>query len=361
MTGKIHRQIHRPLALVALSLLAAGTAQAQSSVTVYGILDAAVRFSSGLDAAYNGSATSSVAVNSGINNTSRFGLRGVEDIGGGLKVVFNLESGVNVDTGAQANATKLFDRAATVGLQGDWGTATFGRQTTVLADTLGTVDPLGVRFPSFNPNVAIAALNAHRLGIEYGPAGATTGAYRLDNSVKYAGRFGDFTVRAMHAFGEQGNSSALSSSGAGGAYQTAGWGAALAYAQFKNVAGLTLKGYLGGVNAALGTTKLNLSYGSHEAETTLTAKTRNRTLGLGATVPLSGEIDLILTAYQVKRTRTAAVDDGFNRVVSFLEYKLSKRSKLYAELDYTRWKNAYQGAGLKDTATGLSFGLLHTF
>lgn len=356
------KKIHHPMALLALSLLAAGTAQAQSTVTVYGIVDAAVRYGSGLDAAYNGSNASDFAVNSGINNTSRFGLRGTEDLGGGLKAVFNLESGINVDTGAQANATKLFDRAATVGLQGDWGTVTFGRQTTVLADTVGAVDPLGVRFASFNPNVAIAALNAHRLGIEYGPAGATTGAYRLDNSVKYVGRFGDFTVRAMHAFGEQaGNSSALSSSGVGGAYQTNDWSAALAYAQFKNAAGLTLKGYLGGVGATLGTTKLNLSYGSHEAETTATAKTRNRTIGLGATVPLTGEMDLILTAYQVKRTRTAAVDDGFNRMVSFLEYKLSKRTKLYAELDYTKWKNAYQGAGLKNTASGLSLGILHTF
>jgi predicted porin len=356
------KKIHYPMALVALSLLAAGAVQAQSGVTVYGILDASVRYSSGLDAAYNGTNTSDFAVNSGINNTSRFGLRGTEDLGDGLKAVFNLESGINVDTGAQANATKLFDRAATVGLQGDWGTVTLGRQTTVLADTLSTIDPLGVRFPSFNPNVAIAALNAHRLGIEYGPAGSTAGAYRLDNSVKYAGRFGDFTLRAMHAFGEQaGNSSALSSSGVGGAYQTADWGAALAYAQFKNAAGLTLKGYLGGLNAMLGSTKFNLSYGSHEADTTLTAKTRNRTFGLGATVPLTGEIDLVLTAYNVKRTRTAAVDDGFNRVVSFLEYKLSKRSKLYAELDHTKWKNAYQGAGLKDTATGLSFGILHTF
>lgn len=100
--------------LCALSLLAAaGTAQTQSSVTLYGIVDAAARYSSGLDAAYNGSAISHFVVNSGINNTSRFGLRGVEDLGGGLKAVFNLESGINVDTGAQANATKLFDSAAT--------------------------------------------------------------------------------------------------------------------------------------------------------------------------------------------------------------------------------------------------------
>lgn len=355
------KRIYRPIAFFALSLLAAGAAQAQGSVTLYGVVDAAVRYGSGLDANNSGSAKSSSAISSGIDNTSRFGMRGVEDLGGGLKAVFNLESGVNLDTGAQANATKLFDRAATVGLQGEWGTLTVGRQTTVLADTVGAVDPMGVRFAGFNPNVAISALNAHRLGIEFGPAGSTTGAYRLDNSIKYVGRFSNFTVRAMHAFGEQSSSSALSSSGVGAAYQTADWNAALSYAQYKNVAGLTLTGYLGGVGAKLGTTKLALSYGSHTAETSVTAKTRNRTLGLGGTIPLTGEIDLVLAAYQVKRTRTAAVDDGFNRFVSFLEYKLSKRTKLYGELDQTRWKNDYQGAGFKDTASGLSLGILHTF
>lgn len=350
-------------AVFCLSLLAcACAAQAQSSVTIYGILDSSVRYSSGLDAAYAGSATNTTAINSGVNTTSRFGFRGTEDLGGGLSAIFNLESGVNVDTGASVSATKLFDRAAYVGLQAGWGTLTLGRQTTVLADTVGAVDPLGSRFASFNPNVGIAALSAHRLAIEYGPAGAATGSYRLDNSIKYVGRFSDFNVRAMHAFGEQaGNTSNLSSSGVGAGYQSGGYTAALSYAQFKSVTGLTLKGYLGGVGAMVGTTKLSLTYGSHEAESTATTKTRNRTLGLGATVPLSSNIDLIVTHYQVKRTRTALVDDGFNRTIAFLEYKLSKRTKLYTELDQTSWKNGYQGVGLNGSATGLSVGVMHAF
>ena len=125
--------------------------------------DAGVRYGSGLNAGYGGDASSSTAVNSGINTTSRFGFRGDEDLGGGLKATFNLESGINLDTGASASATKLFDRAAVVGLQGNWGTVTAGRQMTVLADVVSAVDPLGSRFASFNPNVGIAALSAHRL------------------------------------------------------------------------------------------------------------------------------------------------------------------------------------------------------
>ncbi len=350
-------------ALVSLALLAsASVASAQSSVTIYGILDASVRYANGLDAANAGSATSTTAINSGVNTTNRWGLRGSEDLGGGLSAIFNLEGGLNVDTGASSSATKLFDRAAVVGLRGNFGTVTLGRQTTVLADALSGVDPLSSRFASLNPNVSIAALSAPRLGIEYGPAGAATGSFRLDNSVKYLGKFGDVSVRAMHAFGEQaGNSGNLSSTGASAAYQTENYTANLAYAQFKNATGLSLKGYFGGVSAMLGSSKVSLTYGSHDAETTATAKTRNRTLGLGGTIPLSANIDLILSHYQVKRTRTALVGDGFNRTIAFLEYKLSKRSKVYAELDQTGWKNNYQGVGLKSSATGVSLGVMHTF
>jgi predicted porin len=279
-----------------------------------------------------------------------------------MRAVLNLETGINIDTGAQTNAAKFFDRASYVGLQTNWGAVTLGRQTTVLADALGPVDPLGVRFAGFNPNVAIAALSAHRLGIEYGPSGATTGAYRLDNSIKYVGKFSDLTVRAIHALGEQsGDAEKLSSSGLGLSYQSGSYAATLGYEQFESVAGLSLKGYVGGVSGKLGSNKISLTYGSHEGETSATAKTRNTTLGLGGTFPLSGSVDLIVAHYRVNRTRAANLDDGFNRNVAFLEYKLSKRTRLYAELDQTSWKDGYQGVGLPNSGSGASLGMVHTF
>lgn len=353
-----------PKACATLSLLAcACTASAQSTLTLYGITDASVRYTDGLSASNAAAVGSATAISSGVNNTSRLGFRGNEDLGGGLSALFNLETGINLDTGAQTNATKLFDRAAYVGIKANWGSLTMGRQTTVLADALGPVDPLGVRFAGFNPNVGIAALSAHGLGIEYGPSGASTGAYRLDNSVKYSGKFSDFTVRAMHAFGEQAaSSSALSSSGLGMSYQAADVAATLSYAEFKSASNLQLKAYVAGISGKLGSTKVSLTYGRHEAETTLTAKTRNTTLGLGGTLPLSSSVDLILAHYRVNRTRTTTlVDDGYNRTVAFLEYKLSKRTKLYAELDQTRWQTGYVAATLPGTATGLALGLVHNF
>ncbi|MDD2881074.1 MAG: porin [Rhodoferax sp.] len=356
-----HQHVTKLCASLAL-LASACAANAQSTVTIYGIADASVRYVDGLSASNAAAVGSATAVSSGVNNTSRFGFRGSEDLGGGMAAIFNLESGINIDTGAQTNATKFFDRASYMGLKASWGTVTMGRQTTVLADALSPVDPLGVRFAGFNPNVGIAALSSHGLGIEYGSAGDTKGSYRQDNSVKYAGKFSDLTVRAMRAFGEQsGNSSALSSSGLGFTYQTDKVAATLGYAEFESTTGLQLKAYVGGISGKLGNNKLSLTYGSNEAEVSSTSKTSYTTLGLGGTMPLTASMDLILAHYRVNRARTAKADDGYNRTVAFLEYKLSKRTKLYAELDRTNWKTGFVAAALPQSATGASLGVVHNF
>ena len=82
---------------------------------------------------------------------------------------------------------------------------------------------------------------------------------------------------------------------------------------------------------------------------------------MGGSLPLGDSLDLLLAHYRVSRSRTALADDGFNRSVAFLEYKLSKRSRAYVELDRSHWKTGYQVATAKRNATGLSAGLVHTF
>lgn len=107
------------LALAALSALA-GVAHAQSSVSLYGRVDLAFSKRSGYQ-------------NQGINDTqsSRVGFKGVEDLGGGLKAIFNLEAGLTPDTGNQAETNRFFNRRAVVGLQSDvMGTVTLGREYT---------------------------------------------------------------------------------------------------------------------------------------------------------------------------------------------------------------------------------------
>lgn len=93
----------------------AATVRAQSSVTLYGLVDVGVEYAS------HASATggSVKRLTSGGQNTSRWGLRGSEDLGGGLKALFQLESGIVIDTGA--NDSQLFRRQANVGLEGRFG------------------------------------------------------------------------------------------------------------------------------------------------------------------------------------------------------------------------------------------------
>jgi len=333
-----------------------------SNVTLYGIVDVGLRHGSGLTASNAAAAGSSHSLGSGINTTSRWGFRGTEDLGGGAKAVFQLESGLNADTGAPANATKYFDRASWVGLQNSWGTLALGRQTTALADAVSPVDPLGMRFAGFNPSIGVAALSQHGLGIEFGSAGATSGAYRLDNALKLTGRFGGFIARAMWGIGEvAAQASALSSQGVGLAYAASGFTVSGAYQTFKDVNKRTLDGATLGAAYQWDTVRLAVNAARSEAETAAGRYTVQRVLSAGATWAVVPLVDLTAAYYKVDRTRTGASDDGYGRLVAFAEYKLSRRTKVYAELDNTRWRNGFQGAANKAHATGVSAGVVHTF
>lgn len=110
--------------LVALAALAVvGAASAQSSVTLYGVADLSLS-----DTTAAGS-TAQMSGNGTMNNgSSRLGVRGTEDLGGGLKASFNFEQGINAETGATAANT--FDRAANLSLSGGFGTFKMGRSLT---------------------------------------------------------------------------------------------------------------------------------------------------------------------------------------------------------------------------------------
>lgn len=111
--------------LVALAALAVvGAASAQSSVTLYGVVDAGVSRATGTKVQMMGS--------TGLNNgTSRFGFKGSEDLGGGLKANFNLEAGFDPENGAgNLSGGQLFSRAANVSLAGAFGEVRLGRSLT---------------------------------------------------------------------------------------------------------------------------------------------------------------------------------------------------------------------------------------
>ncbi len=115
--------------LIALAALAAVTAaSAQSSVTMYGIADLWVGKVKG----------TSAQVGSGGVNTSRWGVKGAEDLGGGLKANFNFESGIDLANGAVKG--NLFSRQANVGFSGGFGTVKIGRSFTALDDMFGSAN-----------------------------------------------------------------------------------------------------------------------------------------------------------------------------------------------------------------------------
>jgi predicted porin len=130
--------MNKSLGTIFLASLCAASAQAQADVTVYGAVDMGLVRESG------GAAGSVTNLNSGIASGSRLGFKGKEDLGGGLSTRFVIESGFNADTGAAGQGGLLFGRQAFVGLGGQLGTLTLGRQYSPYYKALrDTGDPFG--------------------------------------------------------------------------------------------------------------------------------------------------------------------------------------------------------------------------
>ncbi|HEX3637975.1 MAG TPA: porin [Paraburkholderia sp.] len=123
------------LSTLSLALLGVtGVAHAQSSVTLYGLIDESVQFAHNtVDA--SGKNSNQVGLVGGNLQGDRWGLKGTEDLGGGLKAIFQLENGFDVNSGKLGQSGRMFGRQAYVGLTGDqWGTVTLGRQYDPLVD-----------------------------------------------------------------------------------------------------------------------------------------------------------------------------------------------------------------------------------
>ncbi|MGH8779972.1 porin [Paraburkholderia sp.] len=137
------KKTKQALATSALGLVALG-AHAQSSVTLYGIVDTGIGYQSSqtstLGATKGGH--SAVKMINGVWAGSRFGLKGGEDLGGGTKAIFQLEEGFNSATGAQSTTGLMFNRQAYVGVTNPtYGSLTAGRQYTSYYTLLSTYSP----------------------------------------------------------------------------------------------------------------------------------------------------------------------------------------------------------------------------
>ncbi|WP_394788945.1 porin [Rhodoferax sp.] len=224
--------------LIALAVLAAsGAAMAQSTVTLYGLVDANVgAFKTNAVAGTAVTSLSQTKQDSGGLNGSRWGLKGSEDLGGGLAAIFNVESGFNIDTGASAQGGLLFGRRANVGLAGGFGKLEVGRNSSSYDDISADHAQMAqYLFDPSNTNNGNSAATAK--GMTPGPVSATVTAAqaqatalgnqqkflnrtfswigyntRFDNSFKYTSpNLAGFTTSVMYSLGED-KTTALSAS-----------------------------------------------------------------------------------------------------------------------------------------------------
>jgi GBP family porin len=156
-----------------LILAAGGAAAAESSVTLYGLVDANIQY---LD---NGG-VHSYAEKSGGSTGSLFGLKGTEDLGGGLKARFNVETGFNVNNGGLfADTSALFYRQAWVGLSHDqYGSVTMGRQYEPSFRVIYPSDP-------FRANEVLSPFSANVLAVDRNTLSTQYDSGRASNSIMY--------------------------------------------------------------------------------------------------------------------------------------------------------------------------------
>ena len=348
---------HARIALAVLATLS-GAAAAQSNVTVYGSIDGGLRNLTHTNPA--GDSLLTIGSN-GDFRSNRLGFKGEEDVGGGMRVNFVLESGFNTGTGALNNTTGiLFQREAHVGIAGQYGAVDIGHQYTLAYKTALAFDPFIYRYPSIT-----YALSA-------------TAGTRKDNDVQYSVNVGAVTARAEYALGEVAGSNRNGATRAlGASYDSGALKLGASYTQAStNVGSAALPNYqdfdhynlgaaynIGALTAAIG-------YVSSVQQTT-TRDTTSQWRWAGLSYKLNSPLSLTAAWYRTKvfsataSAAAAAGDASKNLYMTGLTYDLSKRTNLYAEVDFTRFDGAYVGGGTtklnQSSQTGVSAGIMHMF
>lgn len=360
--------MHIRSTMAALLAAASAAASAQTNVTIYGIADAAFVGESGAAA---GSLNKVVG---GAASASRIGLRGTEDLGGGMSAIFTLETGVRLDTGDVDAAGTIFNRQAFVGLKSKAGTLTLGRQYTPWHQALAQVgDPFGTGyaggaknlFPDFGANirtsntVVYAAPSARGFSAELAysageQAGSSKAGRQVGAALGYAA--GPLAVRLAYN-----NKNADIAAAAGVVPVSRGSGSNKLLAanyDFKVVKLFFAYNVDRGFNAApLGNT--NNPYGGVRP----TASTDGNELLLGLSAPAGP--GTLLASVMRKDDKTSFNQDARAWGVAYL-YPLSTRTNLYGAYGTIDNRNGagYTVANNSDAGTGkraFNLGVRHTF
>lgn len=357
--------------LIALAVLAAsGAAMAQSSVTLYGLIDVSLQnFKSPTVTPVTGDPTSftisSLSQNrmaSGLQNGSRWGVKGSEDLGGGLNAVFDLQSGFNVDSGSSAQGGLLFGRHAFVGFSGGFGTLTFGRHDTSLDDAIGDFLPSahnsvdatsGPGLSAVNAAAGVAYLNATSPTAAQATAFATVantflsnvGAWvgynsRVDNSIKFqTNNYAGFRASAVYGLGENktATTGATSTFSFAGRYDNGPVGVLLAYQDeglAKSATGNTnLKNTLVGAYYDFGVAKIYADYNIAKLEVA-SVSAKNKELAVGVSAPVGAFT--LRAEYAQSKGDILATDNKSKGFDLEALYDLSKRTTLYTSYVSTK-------------------------
>jgi predicted porin len=351
--------------LIALAALAsfAGMASAQSSVTLFGVVDATLAHGSG------SVSNKTQLANSGYNS-SRLGFRGTEDLGGGMSASFWLEAGVNNDngTGAATNVNNqatggalaginggqglTFNRRSTVSLAGSWGEVRLGRDYTPQFWNLTVFDPFGTNgvgtsqvLNSAVPLVGVTIVRA-----------SNSVAYLLPDNL--GGVFG----HVMYYMGENNSGPATHKDGTGTGlrlgFARGPFNVALAVSRTKYAAGDVQQNNIAG-QWDFGLAQLMGEY-SRDKNGSVNGKG-----GLiGGLVPVgSGQVRLAYSRYQVD---TAGNPTSKKLALGYV-HNLSKRTALYATYSHVGNSGgaaqALNGAvtGANRSSSGTDFGIRHSF
>jgi predicted porin len=305
--------------LLALAVLAsiAGVASAQSSVTIYGVVDAGFTRETG------GAAGTVNKLATGVQSGNRLGFKGTEDLGGGLKANFQLESGFNLDDGTQRQGA-LFGRQAFVGLSGAFGAVNLGRQYSPIFVALDTIDPFGTGMTG-------AITNIFGLG----------GDSRINNAVTYSSvDMGGFSFSGLYGAGEKASGSSDGRTlGASGTYAKGPFVATVAYHKINTTPAAGAVAATADQKVAFVGATYNFgpvtAHAGYETEKSDIGKTDYRDAMLGLTVPVGP--GNILASYSHKSDRVVNTRRGAKQMAVGYTYSLSKRSNVYTS--YSRIDN----------------------
>ena len=343
--------------LLGALVLTGSTACAQSSVTLYGVMDAYLERVDNTRATSPNEPPSVSRVRMGDSGLlgPRLGFRGSEAIGGGTNIVFTLEHGFKIPTGEVADPQRFFNRQAFVGVDGRYGRFLMGRQYTSLFDAPVLITPLAYSGT-------------------YEPFSPLLGGLRNDRSLKYRLASGGMAAQVNYAFKDSATPSTAGAAWGGYvSYADANWTAALAFDQKDGANGAAgrPRDRRVALAAAYKTGPLRFSTGYRwgQVKSALGASTgRDDFYWLGLTYAPSAAWQIAAAYYfdKVKQRDGASNLKNPHQLTVQAIYSLSKRTDLYGAIAHAKHASLNLGAvsqlGVgKDSQTGVALGIRHRF